>query len=78
MCVVSPMNTTVYVCLLDEGTDVWRPVAAEHIRDDVYRLVGEPPDDTETWQFQTGQSVRCKQRQLSSGTRLVACECVKG
>jgi hypothetical protein len=72
------MNTTVYVYLLDEGTDVWRPVAAEHVRDDVYRLVGEPSDGTETWQFETGQNVRCKQRQLSGGTRLVAYECVKG
>ncbi len=71
------MKTTVYVCLLDEGTDVWRPVAAEHIRDDIYRLVGEPPDHTETWQFQTGQSVRCKQRLLSGGTCLVAYERVK-
>lgn len=72
------MNTTVYVYLLDEGSDVWRPVAAEHVRDDVYRLVGKPPDDTETWQFQTGQSVRCKQRLLSDGARLVAYECISG
>jgi hypothetical protein len=40
---VSPRTSQIYVSLLDEGTDVWRPVAAEHIRDDIYRIVGEIP-----------------------------------
>ena len=41
---VMPVATTIYVYLLDEGTDCWRPVSAEHFRDDVYRIKGEPPD----------------------------------
>ena len=35
------LTTTVYVSLLGEGVDVWRPVSAEHIREDIYRIVGE-------------------------------------
>ena len=68
------MNAVIYVSLLDEGTEVWRPVSAEHVRDDVYRIKGEAPDDTETWQFTTGETVRCRQRKLSSGLHLVAYE----
>jgi NAD(P)H-flavin reductase len=67
--------TTVYVFLPDEAVDVWRPVSAEHIRDDVYRIVGEPPDpEDEKWQFQPGQHVRCRLQQLDEGEFLVAYE----
>ena len=52
---VSPVTTTFYVYLLDEGTDCRRPVSAEHIRDDVYRIVGEPPDpEDEKWEYLPG------------------------
>ena len=68
-------TTTVYVSLLDEGVDVWRPVSAEHIRDDVYRIVGESPDpEDEQWQFLPGQHVRCRLQQLSEAECLVAYE----
>lgn len=56
----------VYVKLLDEGTDVWRPVRAEHVGGDLYRLTGEPPDD-EVWPFAVGDIVRCKPQTLSGG-----------
>ena len=73
--VKSAQATTVYVSLLHEGVDVWRPVFAEHIRDDVYRIVGEPPDpEDEKWQFLPGQRVRCRLQQLSEGEFLVAYE----
>ena len=57
---------TVYVALLDEGVDVWRPVQAEHAEGDLYRLKEEPPDD-EVWPFAVGDVVRCQMRTLSGG-----------
>ena len=65
--------TTIHIPLLNEGTDVWRPASAEHIQDDVFRIVGEAPPD-EKWQFTPGEVVRCRQQQLSGGSCLVAYE----
>jgi hypothetical protein len=62
---------TVYVYLLDEGTDVWRPVTAERVGSDRFRLSGPLPRG-ETWQFPPGEVVRCEQRVLSGGPVLVA------
>jgi hypothetical protein len=56
--------TTVYVALLDENVDVWRPAQAEHVGGDLYRLTGEQPDD-EVWPFSPGDVVRCQLRSLS-------------
>jgi hypothetical protein len=71
-------TTTVYVALLDEHVDVWRPVQAEHVAGDLYRLTGERPDD-EVWPFSPGDVVRCQARSLSGDSArlepvLVACE----
>ena len=64
----------VYVALLDEGVDVWRPAVAEPLGDGVYRLAGPVPD-TETWQFAPGSVVRCEQRTFEDGNSvLVAVE----
>ena len=65
--------TQIYVPLLDEGTDVWRPASAEHIKDDIYRIAGDAPED-EHWKFSSGQLVRCRQQNLSDGRCLVAYE----
>lgn len=54
---------TVYVPLLDEGIDVWRPVKAEHVEADLYQLTESPPDD-EVWPFAAGDVVRCELREL--------------
>ena len=69
---------TIYIPLLDEGVNVWRPVQAEHVGSDLYRLTGQPPDD-ETWAFAAGDVVRCRPQTLSGdggldGLVLVACE----
>ncbi|KKM00992.1 hypothetical protein LCGC14_1798900 [marine sediment metagenome] len=67
---------TIYVYLENEGTDVWRPVKAERLRVDVYRIVSpnEDPDD-EQWQFKTADVVRCESKLFSGGeTGLVAVE----
>jgi hypothetical protein len=52
---------TVYVELLDEGVDVWRPVQAQVEGDGVYRLPDSAPAD-ETWAFPAGSRVRCEHR----------------
>lgn len=71
-------TTTVYVELLDEGVDAWRPVLAQPVSGDVYRLIGEIPDG-ETWLFAPGDIVKCETRILSgdahrTGPVLVAIE----
>ena len=68
------MVSKIYVYLLDEGTDVWRPVDAEALGENVYKIVGSPRDDTENWEFPTGSVVRVEPRELSGGEALVAVE----
>lgn len=69
------MSSTIYILLRDEGTDVWRPVSAERAHDDVYRITGMRTDDTETWEFITGDVVRCREQRFSTGeSGLVAYE----
>ena len=70
---------TIYIDLRDEDTHVWRPVDAESVADDIYRIVSlnEHPDD-ETWQFQTGDLVRCVRKDMTDGiSGLVAIERVE-
>jgi hypothetical protein len=58
---------TIYMPLLDEGTDVWRPVEA--VREgDGYLVLGPMPSE-ETWKFAPGTVVRCEFRVFSDGTR---------
>ena len=72
---IAAMLVTIYILLCNEGTPVWRSVEAEHIRDDLYRITGVPPGDSELWEFSTGDVVRCKQKTFSSGkTELIAYE----
>jgi len=52
----------IYVRLLDEGTDVWRPVLGTHISGDVYVIhkTGDYDPDVESWEFAPESRVRCK------------------
>lgn len=63
---------TIYMSLIDEGTDVWRPVLAEELENGIYRICGPQPED-ESWQFAPGSLVKGEMRKLSGGTRMVAC-----
>ncbi|HEX4186900.1 MAG TPA: hypothetical protein VHY83_03280 [Solirubrobacteraceae bacterium] len=67
-----PDKTLIYVELLDEGVDVWRPVPAIPEGADVYRLPDKKPAD-ETWAFPPGSRVRCEARLIDGGEQLVAC-----
>ncbi len=63
----------IYVRLLDEGVEVRRPVRAEHVGGDVYRIVDQPYErDEETWEFEPGDVVRCEPMPSSEGTILAA------
>ena len=63
---------TVYVELLGDGVDVWRPVEA--IEDgDTFVLPLTSPEG-ERWRFPPGSRVRCELRDLSEGQALVAAE----
>ena len=67
-------TTTVYVRLLDEGTDVFRPTLADRTPNGFYKL--RPTEDydseDEKWEFLPGQLVKCDLMKLHGGERLVA------
>lgn len=59
----------IYVQLIGEAVDVWRPVLAEVVGDRTFRIVGENPSpETETWAFVTGETVRCQERRFTDGS----------
>jgi hypothetical protein len=65
----------IYVALLEEGVDVWRPIKAEFIQGDTYRIVDQPYDRShETWQFEPGERVICKLIDSNEGRILAAVE----
>jgi len=66
---------TIYVYLIDEAVDVWRPVPAERIADDVYVIdPSTSVPEGETWSFQPGQRVRCRWRKFAEGEGFEAVE----
>ena len=68
---------TIYVALLDEGTNVWRLVPAETVGPNLYRIAPDAPYNRadERWQFEPGEQVRCERRTLADGAQtMVAVE----
>ena len=65
---------TVYVALLNEGIDVWRPVEAMKIDNMTFQLIGPVggkrynPED-EDWAFTPGTVVICEYRTFQDGVR---------
>ena len=62
-------ETVVYVRLLDEGTDVWRPVSASSLPDGVFQLA-KPADydpEMENWEFPPQAKVTCAPKIFSDG-----------
>jgi len=56
----------IYVQLLDEGTIVYRPVSATHIKDMIFKIEGSVPE-TEIWEFLPGEIVECKYHKYIGG-----------
>jgi len=70
---------TIHVLLPDEVVEVWRPVQARHLGADRYQVVSVNNDpETERWEFNAGDVVRCRCQKLSEGATLVAYEFVQG
>ena len=66
---------TIYVPLLDEGIEVWRPVAARKVAADTYLILNQNYDrEVETWQFEPGTLVRCRKERRNGRQILVATE----
>lgn len=63
----------IYVSLLDEGVEVWRPVQAEHLHDNVYRIATQPYDRAiELWEFEPGDVVLCENVKSEEGSIVAA------
>lgn len=69
------MDTKViYVRLMDEGTDVFRPTKAEPVGDNLYILLptqGYDPAD-EKWEFPPYSKVGCKKEIINNKIEYVA------
>ena len=69
---------TIYVALLDEGVDVWRPVEAQRLSPDTYLIVDRDYDPrTERWEFEPGTAVRCRKENRNGRQILVATEAAR-
>ena len=69
------MSDTIYVYLLNEGTDVWRPVPSQHVSGDIYvlgQVEGVAVPDDEEWEFPPGTRVKVEKQSLAIGPSLVA------
>ena len=66
-------RAVIYMNLVNTGVACLRPVQAEHLGRDFYK-VAEPVPEGEQWEFQPGQVVRCRKKSLSSGKAMVAFE----
>jgi hypothetical protein len=59
-------KATIYMPLLNEGTATWRPVAAERLNEETFRVIGPMPDD-EQWAFPPGSAVTVAPKVFSDG-----------
>ena len=56
----------IYMPLLEEAVECWRPVEAERIGADLYVVVGAIPEG-EVWAFQPGETVFCRDQVFEDG-----------
>ena len=65
---------TIYIRLLDEGVDVFRPTSAEPVDESLFRVLptGNYDPNDEKWEFVPGSIVRCDKQTLSGEQVLVA------
>ena len=56
----------IYVALVDEGVEVWRPVQARALGGGIFEILGIMPAD-ESWEFPPGTRVRCQEHHFAGG-----------
>ena len=66
-------TVTIYVHLPRENVDVWAPVSAEYVRDNIYRIV-DCRGEEEAVEFGKGSLVRCRWQDDADGRIRVAYE----
>lgn len=74
MTLVTNPTRKIFIQLLGEGTNVWRPTLAENLGDGLFKVLPTPnynPED-EVWEFPPGSVVRTVEKSLSNGKALVA------
>ncbi|UFH60262.1 hypothetical protein [Sulfurovum mangrovi] len=61
----------IYTLLLDEGIDVWKPVEAEKLDGNRYRILEDDKKAfhhyLEKWEFKMNDIVKCEYRTLTEG-----------
>jgi hypothetical protein len=69
-------KSVIYIPLLDEGTQVWRPTEGEEIADMIFRVLPTPNYDPEgeQWAFPPGTIVRCIYKMMDKKVVLVVAE----
>jgi hypothetical protein len=67
---------TIYIRLLQEGTEVARPTQAVEIGNGLFKILATPDYDPydEEWEFLPGSIVRCESRQAPEGEYRLAVE----
>lgn len=66
--------TTIYIRLLDEGTEVFRPTSAESVEGSLFKVLPTSdydPED-ERWEFVPGSVVKGEKRRLDGDEVMVA------
>lgn len=70
-------KVTIYMRLLDEDLEVYRPVQAIAMNEGVYKILDADYDPSaEQWEFIPGTLVCCKNKKTSDGDILLASELV--
>jgi|ERR1700722_4297946 len=60
------MEKLIYMPLLGEGTECWRPVRAVPVSDDIFEVIDRIPEN-ESWAFAPFSRVCCRDRVFADG-----------
>ena len=69
-----PSTEKIFVYLLNEGTDVWRPTLGRKVDNMIFEVLPTPEYEAqdEEWEFVPGTIVECEERHLGGDRVLVA------
>ncbi|HEV3510718.1 MAG TPA: hypothetical protein VGS05_03380 [Candidatus Sulfotelmatobacter sp.] len=60
------MEKTIYMPLVGDGTECWRPVRAVQVGDDIFEISDKLPEN-ESWAFSPHCRVRCRDKVFADG-----------